>query len=45
VKFALQLPGWLERTYQQRSASVVFINFDPLFLAFHGDPRFQELIR
>ncbi len=36
---------WLERTYQQRSASVVFINFDPLFLAFHSDPRFQDLVR
>jgi tetratricopeptide (TPR) repeat protein len=36
---------WLERTYQQRSASVVFINFDPLFSSFHSDPRFQDLIR
>jgi tetratricopeptide (TPR) repeat protein len=36
---------WLERSYQQRSVSVVFLNFDPLFLAIHGDPRFQEVVR
>jgi DNA-binding winged helix-turn-helix (wHTH) protein/TolB-like protein/tetratricopeptide (TPR) repeat protein len=36
---------WLERTYQQRSASVVFLNFDPPFLAYRGNPQFRELLR
>jgi len=31
-------------TYQQRWACVVFTNFDPLFLVFHGDSWFRDLI-
>ena len=38
-----QALDWLERTYQQRSASMVFLNFDPFFLVYHSDPRFQDL--
>jgi len=36
---------WLERIFGERSLSVVFFNFDPFFLKFHSNPRFQELVR
>jgi DNA-binding winged helix-turn-helix (wHTH) protein/TolB-like protein/tetratricopeptide (TPR) repeat protein len=34
---------WLDRTYQEHSLSIVFLNVDPYFSAIRANPRFTEL--
>jgi len=34
---------WLDRAYQQHSASLPELNLDPMFRFLHGSPRFQDL--
>ena len=36
---------WLERAYEGRAPTLVFINVDPRFDAFRDDPRFRALVR
>lgn len=37
--------AWLERAMQDRSTMISFLAQDPMFDAFHGDPRFASLVR
>jgi serine/threonine-protein kinase len=34
---------WLERAYRQRDSGLNGINYDPLLVTLHGDPRFDAL--
>lgn len=36
---------WLERAFEDRSALLNFLAQDPMFDAFHADPRFASLVR
>jgi TolB-like protein/Tfp pilus assembly protein PilF len=36
---------WLERAYDQRDGSLVFMNVDPSLESLHGSARFQALVR
>ncbi|HJS47273.1 MAG TPA: tetratricopeptide repeat protein, partial [Gemmatimonadales bacterium] len=36
---------WLERAYEGRATYLTFVNVDPRYDAFRGDPRFRELVR
>lgn len=35
---------WLERALEDRSTLMVFLAQDPMFDAFHADPRFASLV-
>jgi len=37
--------AWLDKAFQERSAFLVHVKWDPKFEALHSDPRFGELIR
>jgi DNA-binding winged helix-turn-helix (wHTH) protein/TolB-like protein/Tfp pilus assembly protein PilF len=37
--------AWLERAVEDRSTLMVFLARDPMFEAFHGDPRWAPLVR
>ena len=36
---------WLQRAYEDRSTSMVFLKLDPELSTLHSDPRFEELSR
>jgi hypothetical protein len=36
---------WLEKSYQERDAFLVFLPILPEFRNLHGDPRFADLLR
>ena len=36
---------WLEKVYEERSPSLIFMNENPRYDGLRGDPRFQELLR
>lgn len=36
---------WLERAYELRSHSMMFLRIDPQLRTLHGDPRFEALVR
>ena len=42
---AEQAFAWLDKSYQERSAFLVHVRWDPKFAALHSDPRFTELTR
>ena len=37
--------GQLNKAYEERSSSMVYLKVDPFFDSLHSDPRFQELVR
>jgi serine/threonine-protein kinase len=37
--------AWLERSYEDHSWDLVFLNVDPFFDDLHSDPRFADLVR
>ena len=42
---AEQAFAWLDKAFQERSAFLVHVRWDPKFAALHSDPRFTELTR
>lgn len=36
--------AWLQKAYDDRSVSLVYLRIDPVFKALHSDPRFAELV-
>jgi eukaryotic-like serine/threonine-protein kinase len=36
---------WLEKGYEERSASMVYLGIDPFWYGMHSDPRFADLLR
>jgi tetratricopeptide (TPR) repeat protein len=36
---------WLNKAYEERSASIVFLKVDPFLDSVRADPRFQDLVR
>jgi hypothetical protein len=36
---------WLERAYNDRSASMALMNVDPALDSLHADTRYEELVR
>jgi tetratricopeptide (TPR) repeat protein len=37
--------GWLERAYQQRQTSIMYLKVDPFYDSIHSDPRYADLLR
>jgi serine/threonine protein kinase/Tfp pilus assembly protein PilF len=40
-----QFFAWLEKSYEERSVWMIWLNVDPLFDRLHMDPRFQRVLR
>jgi Tfp pilus assembly protein PilF len=40
-----QAINWLEKAYQERSSSLIYLQVDPRFDGLRTDPRFQDLLR
>jgi hypothetical protein len=36
---------WLQKAYEDRSTSMVFLKLDPELGSLHSDPRFEQLSR
>ena len=37
--------SWLEQTYKERGAYLIFLTSDPLYDVFRGNPQFEDLIK
>jgi hypothetical protein len=39
-----QALDWLERSFREGSAGLVFVKTDPWYISLHGEPRFKALL-